>query len=234
MMKYINRNACYKLHANHMNNESSILGWINYLSGAPFLNYTTYATPVDITKNGCKVGALVTFPQKIEAIACKIGDWQDPKALLTSKDFLVRYKPPNNNWEESMAYLANLNYPEENKKIAIYAMELLSRDKYLTYLERAYQLYITGKLSAELLSTVICFDFLHYHRIVLSQHNRFDGKKIVAFLEKIMANPVLPNGIALKIKKIVSGELLALWEKEPDRDEYNVYNYPFKFSKIIR
>ncbi|MBX9890138.1 MAG: hypothetical protein K2X94_02630 [Amoebophilaceae bacterium] len=216
-----------------MKDESSILGWINYLAGAPLRNYATYIPPVDITKNGCKAGKLVTFPQKIEAIACKVGDWKDPKVLLTSKDFLVMYKHSDYYWEESMAYLANPSYTEEHKKLAIYAMEFLDIDKYLTYLDRAYQLYTTGKLSASLLSTVICFDFLHYHRIVLSQNHRFYGQKIAVCLEKIMANPALPNEIALKIKKIVSGELLALWKKEPDQDGYNVYNHPFKFSKII-
>ncbi len=111
------------LRATHPEKQQSVLNWVSYLKTLP--DYRKYTLPVDISTEGCKAGIWVTFAQKIEAIEAKVGAWKKPEDLLASKDFLVMYKHPAFYWQQAIDYISNPAYTEQQKKVALYALELL-------------------------------------------------------------------------------------------------------------
>ena len=63
--------------------------WAEYLHHYP--DYQEHQEPEDIAVNGCRWGTWVTFPNKIVAIATKVGPWERPEALFRSQDFIAMY-----------------------------------------------------------------------------------------------------------------------------------------------
>jgi len=212
-----------------------LLTWIQYMEGFPCKNYKTYTPPIDITKNGCKAGTLVTFAQKIEAIAAKVGVWKNPKDLFRSKDFVAIHKHPLYYWEENLIYLADPRYPEFQKQIAIYAMQGLDDMIYLKYLDKCCILYTDKELSASLLSKVIYCDFLGYYPEISDKGRGEYHTKITTCLNRLTSNQYLPKELNFAIKEALTKTRGARFTKE---DRYYHYyanpNYPFKFSKIIQ
>lgn len=95
--------------------------WVEYLHHYP--DYQKHQEPEDITVNGCKWGTWVTFPNKIIAIATKVGPWEHPEALFRSQDFIAMYQHPGYYQEQCLAYLADSRPTEQQKQIAIYVLE---------------------------------------------------------------------------------------------------------------
>ncbi|HLP35182.1 MAG TPA: hypothetical protein VK133_04315 [Amoebophilaceae bacterium] len=220
------------LRATHPEKQQSVLNWVSYLKTLP--DYRKYTLPVDISTEGCKAGIWVTFAQKIEAIEAKVGAWKKPEDLLASKDFLVMYKHPAFYWQQAIDYISNPAYTEQQKKVALYALELLDIEQYIKCIETCCKLYTQNKLSTSLLQTVVCFEFLRYHPIVYL----YKTAPVVRCLENVCAMANVPPALVVKINRILSGEIRATWVKkgDPRMNEPSClhdYNYPFKLSDIM-
>ena len=123
--------------------------WAFYLYKHP--GYKDYKPPENITKYGCKWGAWVTFPQKIEAIQAKVRNISNPANLLLSKDFLAMYKHPVYYYKAILDYLIDKTYTLEQKTIALYIDQ--------PSLEQAYKLYKEKKINSTLLSLICAISF---------------------------------------------------------------------------
>jgi hypothetical protein len=143
----------------HDQDDRDWANWAHYLCEYP--DYRKHQEPQDIATNGCKWGTWVTFPNKIDAIVAKIGDWKDPSALFNSLDFVAIYKHPDHYHKHYLAYLGDDKYPECQKKIVIYALENMYR--YLSFAKSCYELYQQQKLSEDLFQTVLGFGLLRIH-----------------------------------------------------------------------
>ncbi len=96
-------------------NDGAWVNWAHYLCKYP--DYKKHQEPQDISINGCKWGTWVTFSNKIDAIAAKVGEWKDPTVLFNSLDFVAIYKHPDRYYEHCLAYLNDCRHPECQKKL---------------------------------------------------------------------------------------------------------------------
>ena len=137
------------------------VSWVDYLHHYP--DYQNHQEPEDIAVNGCRWGTWVTFPNKIIAIATKVGPWEHPEAFFRSQDFIALYQHPGYYRKHCLAYLADSRPTEQQKQIAIYAMECLWVEGYIDFAKACYQLYKEQRLSAALFQLVLGFELVRVH-----------------------------------------------------------------------
>ena len=124
--------------------------WAAYLTWHP--DYKSYQPVTDIKKNGCNWGAWLTFPQKIEAIQARVGNFSSPLELFRSKDFLVMYKHPDYYEEACSNYIKDKRYSLAQKKIAIYATV---GPRWSRAWQLSYELYKQKKIDLPLLEAIV-------------------------------------------------------------------------------
>ena len=210
-------------------NDEDWVNWAHYLCEYP--DYRKYQAPQDIATNGCKWGAWVTFPNKIDAIAAKVGDWKDPTVLFNSLDFVAIYKHPGHYYEHCLAYLSDHKYPEHQKKIVIYALENMYY--YLSFAKSCYKLYQQRKLSEDLFQTVLGFELLHIHPLVAPDEDASRKKETRLFLQQVHAELGNHTPIGQHIEAIVSGKLAQAWARKGPSPHLH-YKDPLPVIEIIR
>ncbi|MCG8339722.1 MAG: hypothetical protein MI674_00385 [Cytophagales bacterium] len=207
-------------------NERDWVNWVQYLHR--HLGYQGHKEPEDIAVNGCKWGTWVTFPNKIVAIATKVGPWKRPEELFRSLDFIAIYKHPRSYQEHCLAYLADSSPTEQQKQIVIYALECLWVEAYVDFAKACYQLYKQQLLSASLFQMVLSFEFLRIHPIV----TKYKDRSVQTFLQQVQSELGPDTPIGLQIEKILSGKLSKAWEKKRE-SPYLHYKDKLPFVEII-
>jgi hypothetical protein len=213
----------------HSQNDEDWANWAHYLDRYP--DYRKHQEPQDISTNGCKWGAWVTFPNKIDAIAAKVGDWKDPTVLFNSLDFVAIYKHPDDYYEHCLAYLNDDKHPEQKKKIVIYALENMYH--YLSFAKSCYKLYQQQKLSEDLFQTVLGFELLHIHPLVAPDKDESRKKRTHLFLQQVHAELGSHTLIGQYIEAIVSGKLAQAWARKGPSPHLH-YKDPLPIIEIIR
>ncbi|AWN81998.1 hypothetical protein [Candidatus Cardinium hertigii] len=210
----------------HAIGREDFINWRDYLCHCP--DYKKHQEPVDIAVNGCKWGTCIHFSNKVLAIEAKVGSWKEPEDLFQSQDFAAIYNHPCYYWKNAIAYLSDSNHSEKQKKIAIYGLEKLGEDHYLSFAKACYKLYKQKLFSDSLFQMVLCFEFLRIHPLVIGYQNG----AIESFLKRVQLEIGTTTPIALQIKRILSGELLKEWKKKGLSTYYN-YRYPIPIPEII-
>jgi hypothetical protein len=207
------------------------IDWADYLSSYP--DYRQHKEPEDIAKNGCSWGTWVTFPNKIAAIEAKVGSWSKPERLFESLDFVAMYKHPYYYYKHCLAYLADIKPTENQKKIAIYALELLSPNLYLNFANACYELYKEKLLSPSLFQLVLGFEVLYKHPLV---DPPYAEGEVIKFLQQLQAELYHDTDTSKCIESILSGKLLKGWHKKSDRGSNNYLHYgePLSIPEVIR
>ncbi|MCG8340340.1 MAG: hypothetical protein MI674_03645 [Cytophagales bacterium] len=200
--------------------------WAEYLHHYP--DYQEHQEPEDIAVNGCRWGTWVTFPNKIVAIATKVGPWERPEALFRSQDFIAMYKHPRYYQKHCLAYLADSRPSEQQKQIAIYALENLGEKRYVEFAKDCYILYKQQQLSAALFQLVLSFEFLRIHPLV-AYYNR---RSVQKFLRQVQAELGADTPIGWQIEKILSGELSKAWGHKEESPYFN-YQYALPFIETM-
>ncbi|TDG93273.1 hypothetical protein [Cardinium endosymbiont of Culicoides punctatus] len=108
-----------------------------------------------ISRNGCKKYDRATFAEKIIAIDCKIKDGTSPHSLFQSKDFIGIYQHPQYYYSHIWSVLHSRWFSQRQKIIVAYAMSQLPLTDYISFLEKSYELYRTGYLEVDVLSTML-------------------------------------------------------------------------------
>ncbi len=223
--------AVSKVHAKNLNAvKRDYRNWVDYL--CTNCDYRDHTEPKDIYKYGCKWGTWVTFPNKIAAIEAKVGPWKPPEALFRSQDFIAMYKHPGYYWKHVLDYLSDPNYTETQKKIAIYGLENLSYEPYLSFAKSCYKLYKHQRLSEALLEMVLSFEFLRIHPLVTALRYKYEKSVIEPFLREIQSYIGDTTAVGLQIEKILSGKLAEDWNQKK-ASNYIDYRNRLPFSKTI-
>ena len=191
-------------------------------------DYQAHQEPEDIAVNGCRWGTLVTFPNKIVAIATKVGSWERPEALFRSQDFIAMYKHPSYYQKPCVAYLADSRPSEQEKQIAIYALENLNEERYVEFAKHCYLLYKQHQLSAALFQLVLSFEFLRIHPLVVYYNRR----SVQEFLKQVQTELGGDTPIGLQIENILSGDLSKAWKRKEESPYFN-YHYALPFIETI-
>ena len=203
--------------------------WAHYLDRYP--DYRKHQEPQDIKTNGCKWGTWVTFPNKIDAIAAKVGDWEDPTALFNSLDFVAIYKHPDHYYEHCLAYLNDPEHLEHQKQIVIYALENMY--DYLSFAKSCYKLYQQQKLSEDLFQLVLGFELLYTHPLVVPGEDTSREKRTHLFLQQVRTELGSHTSIGQYIETIVSGKLAQAWARKGPSPHLH-YKDPLPIIEIIR
>lgn len=207
--------------------EAEWVNWAHYLCKYP--DYRQHQEPQDIATKGCKWGTWLTFSNKIDAIAAKVGDWKTPTALFSSLDFVAIYKHPNHYREHCLAYLTSPEHPDCKKQIVIYALETMY--DYVSFAESCYKLYQQQKLSEDLLCLVLGFELLRIHPLVVPEQG--NENKAHLLLQKIHTEIGSHTPIGQHIEAIVSGNLAQAWARKGP-SLYLHYKDPLPIIDIIR
>jgi hypothetical protein len=207
------------------------INWAHYLSSYP--DYRQHEEPENIAKKGCSWGTWVTFANKIAAIEAKVGAWQDPKQLFESLDFVAMYKHPGYYYNHYLAYLADIKHTENQKKILIYALELLNPKAYLNFTEGCYELYKEKLLSPSLFQLVLCFELLCKHPLVDPPYAEVE---VIKFLQQLRSELHHDRDTSKCIESILSGKLLKGWHKKRDCGLNNYLHYaePLDIPEVLR
>lgn len=203
--------------------------WAHYLDRYP--DYRKHQEPQDIKTNGCKWGTWVTFPNKIDAIAAKVGDWEDPTALFNSLDFVAIYKHPDHYYEHCLAYLNDPEHLEHQKQIVIYALENMY--DYLSFAKSCYKLYQQQKLSEDLFQLVLGFELLYTHPLVVPGEDTSREKRTHLFLQQVHTELGSHTPIGQYIETIVSGKRAQAWARKGPSPHLH-YKDPLPVIEIIR
>ncbi|WP_109997042.1 hypothetical protein [Candidatus Cardinium hertigii] len=196
-----------------------------------FPRYENHKEPTDLVQNGCKWGTWVTFSNKIIAIEWKVGAWQNPEELFSSKDFLAIYKHPSYYQRAVIAYIAESFPTDKQKKIAIYAMRY-TNDFYF-FLKECFDLYKHKKLSKSLFETVLQLKFLHpIYNYIVSKANR--DAHFRSLLQQISKEEALDASLRNTITQMLSGDLIKASQKHPKHTIFEAHRGPFDLKVIFQ
>ena len=213
----------------HGRDDGSWANWAHYLTSYP--DYRMHQEPRDIKTNGCKWGTWVTFPNKIDAIAAKVRNWEDPTALFNSLDFVAIYKHPNHYYQHCLAYLDNPEYSEHQKQIVIYALENMYN--YVSFAKSCYKLYQQQKLSEGLFKLVLGFELLYIHPLVIPDEDTSRKKETHQFLQQVHAEVGAHTPIGQHTEAILSGKYAQAWARRGP-SQYLHYKDPLPIIEIVR
>jgi hypothetical protein len=200
------------------------VNWPDYLDHYP--DYRQHKEPQDIAKNGCNWGTWVTFPNKIAAIQSKVGHLKDPKQLFESLDFIAMYRHPIYYYKHCIEYLSG-DYTDEQKKIAIYALENLGLYPYIEFTKACYQLYKQRKLSSSLFQFVLCFELSYTHPLVKEYDNKKDVEKV---LQQLKSEVIKDEALSNQIEEMLSDRLKKRWKHSYS----SYYRYPLSIQETIK
>lgn len=113
--------------------------------------------------------------------------------------------------EQCLAYLAGSTPTEQQKQIAIYAMEYFSVEGYINFAQACYQLYKKEQLSEALFQLVLSFELVRVHPLVKPPYY---PEKVHTFLQQVQEELGPDTPIGLQIEEILSGRLAKEWERK--------------------
>lgn len=175
------------------------------------LRIDTYYWRYRLQSVGANRGTIVTFEEKLIAIAHKTDPHKNPENLFLSRDFVWIYRHPSCYLPHVISLLNNPSCSEAEKLIAIYGMEKLDLDNYLLLLQEGIKLYQKGIISQELLNILLGFSLAECHPLI----KNYQSIHTVDFLNAIRSLRIpwnLFDYIPEHITSILSGNALRKWQ----------------------
>ncbi|WP_133282379.1 hypothetical protein [Cardinium endosymbiont of Culicoides punctatus] len=170
----------------------------------------------------------ISFEEKVHLIAEKVGMWENPTALFHSKDFAVIYRYPKTYQKHVKRLLANSKVALVHKKIALYSMEQLDLDAYLSLAEDCYQLYCKSMIPDSLLQMALGYCLAGDHPMV----KHYQDEHVVRFFNTIKKYN-FSDEFQNNIEMIRTGAMWEHWQHNQVSTNFKWEKKPIPFVKTI-
>lgn len=146
------------------------------------------------------------FQHRIDSIEKKIIDLTTAQDLYTVGEFIEVYEYPEYYIDSVLKFLEISNKTIQQKMIAIYSIQKLSENMYISFAQKATKLYQMKIINEDLIALIISSD-LPPNYTIIKNYNNYD---VIELLNTIKDDGTTSLNMKNRIEKILSG---VAWEK---------------------
>lgn len=144
----------------------------------------------------------LNYDSIVRVIDSKVVDLTSPSDLFSISEFVDIYESSSFYLDSMESFLIKSDVTAQQKIISIYSMQNLDLSRYLVLCNNAIDLFRSGKISEQILESVINPNFANKYPIV----KNFQKIEVVNILEKLRYNKTLSPEFSAIIKDISTGK----------------------------